>query len=257
MGTNVSAVVTTNITRTVNRATVSAQQEIVNSNTSTVDNNQTVTLVLEKGATFSCGSLSINQEASTSMRALSKASGEQKLDMASIVTQAVQAAAKIAMDQKNEELSLLQNNIAVAVNTAITETENEQTVSLIQKFENIITQTSSTNQTIQILVGEEASLIVAGDCTFNQKSSIEYTSEMTTIAAIEAVLRQESVQNAMIEWDTAIKQTNKGVNLALILGIVAGILVLLIIIGCLGGLLPPYLKKKAAEKAARDSLIKK
>jgi hypothetical protein len=258
MGTNISTEVNKTINEAVNEQTIDAQQKMVSQNSQSVNVNQKVELVLGPGASMYCGGvLEINQEGTVSMQSLSIATQEQKVNMAQLVSQALESTAKTAMEQENKDLSILQTEVATVINEAINRSKSVQEISMIQEFETIISQQSDVNQSIIIKIGEQANLYIASDCKFTQKSSIEYTAQMTTSAAIDAVLRQEGVQEAITEWDTAIKQSNKGLSLPNIIVIVVVVIVVIIAIALMAKFLPPYIAKKkaaaAAQKAAKTS----
>jgi len=125
----------------------------------------------------------------------------------------------------------------------------------IQTFEQVIEQVGNTTQTINFLVTETADVLIAGNCTFNQNTSIEYTSQMVTNATIDVVLSQATVQDAMTQWDTAIKQSNKGINLTIIIVIVVVVVIVIIAIALMAKYLPGLLAKQKAAREAKKAYL--
>jgi hypothetical protein len=248
MGVNSSKALNTTINNAVNVSTVKAQQQIISKNYQNTDVNQIIDVVIQGKLT--CGTFMLSNDAKINIGSLSQSTAEQTADMTSLVAQALENEAKTAFEQTNKDLTVLQANLGLAVNTAINNSRNEQIISMEQTFETIISQSSSVTQTIKFLVTETAEVVVEGACSFNNISSIEYSSQMVTNAAMDIVTSNETVQAASTEWDTAIAQTNAGLSLGPILGIAIAILVFIIIVALMGKYLPPYIAKKKAEKAA-------
>ncbi len=247
MGTNLTKTINETVNINVNKATILAQQDIIQTNQQNTNVNQVIDVVIDGKLT--CASFELNNDAKVNAKSMSQASSEQKQSMAALVHQALASEAKNEVAQANSGFPILQTNAAIVINRAINATTTEQETSMIQTFEAVIEQSSNVTQTIKFRVTETAEVVVAGACTFNNTTSVEYTAQMVTNAAIDVVLAQETVQEAITEWETAIKQSND-LSLGAILGIVIAIIIVIIIIAVMAKFLPPYLAKKRAEKAA-------
>jgi hypothetical protein len=247
MGVNVSTTVTKTINENVQKVTVNSMQSITSTNNQSTNLNQVIDIQIEGNLTCG-GNLSLNNDAHINMSSLSQSSADQKNTMAQDVTQALKAEAKSQTDQMNDGLNPANINIATTINDAINRTESEQILNLTQAFTTTIEQSNNINQTIKFLVGPTANVIVAGNCIFDNKSSVEYTAQIVTNATIDTVLSQTDVQEAMAEWDTTVSQKNEGLTVGAIVGIIIGIIAFIVIIALMAHYLPPYVAKQKAKQ---------
>jgi hypothetical protein len=231
MGTNVSSNISRTIVENTTQQTATLFQQFSQTNEGKTDINQAV--IVQIDGKLSCANITITNDAKVSMRALNQITAEQNADMQGFVTQVLKSQAETEMAQTNEDLNLLQTNVAAVVNEAITVTRTEQGIACTQAFEQTIVQSSTIDQTISLVVGESGEVFVTGDCNFTQTTSVEYTAQQTVQAAMDVVLAQESVQQAMTEWDTAISQQNKGLSLGAWIGIAIAIAVVIVVIAVL------------------------
>ncbi len=242
MGVNASTTVTKTINENVQKATVNSIQSIATTNNQSNNINQSITTTILGKLT--CANIYLNNDAHVNMSSLSQSTEDQKNTMAQNVTQALQAEAKSQTDQMNDGTSLANINIATTINEAVNRTLSEQTVNLIQAFTTTIEQSTNVNQSINFTVGPTAEVIIGGDCVFNNKTSIEYTSQVVTNATMDTVLSQQDVQDAMAQWDTSVNSGNTGLSTGAIIGIVIAIIAFIVIIAIMGHYLPPYIAKR-------------
>lgn len=228
MGTNVSTDIERNIVENVTTQTTALLQQFVQQNQQNTVVTQAVNIVIN--GKLSCASLTITNDAKVSMRSLSQIDAKQSADLQEFVTQALEAQADTELAQQNEELSLLQTNVSTVVKEAITATKSEQKLACTQTFEQTITQTTISTQTVNLTVGEAGEVFITGDCVFTNTASVTYTAEQVVTATMDVVLSKEAVQQQITDWDTAIKQLNKGVNIGAIVGGIIGAIVLIIIV---------------------------
>jgi len=228
MGVNSSAVITENIVQNVSRSSASLLQQISQTNEGKTDINQNVTIHID--GKLSCLDLFITQDAKVSMRALNQATTEQMAALTAAIAQKLQAETANQIAQENKELNFLQSNLSVIVNTAVTNTQTEQVVNMAATFHQTISQSSGVDQTIILTVGETGEVFITGTCEFNQTSSIDYTSEQMVRSAMQVVLDQQAVQEAIVQWDNAVSQKNTGINLTMIIVIVIVIIIVVIAI---------------------------
>lgn len=228
MGLNVSTQITRTINENTNKSTINSVQSISTNNSQNADVNQSIQIVID--GTVTCANFTMSNDAKINVSSLSQSTSTQRNEMANDVTQALAAQAKSQTEQVNQNIPIGNSNISTVINEAINRTTNEQTANLTQAFVTTVSQTSSVSQAITLIVGPTANLIVAGDCNFSNTSSIAYVSQVVTNAAMETVLSQAAVQEAMAEWDTYVGQKNSGLSTGAIVGIAIGILLLIIII---------------------------
>ncbi len=228
MGLNSSTNVTRTINENTNKSTINSIQSITSNNSQSASIDQSITIVIDGNVT--CASFTLSNDAKINVSALSQSTATQRNEMSQAVTQALAVQAKSQVEQANKDIPIGDVNLSFVINEAINKTTQEQTANLEQAFVNTVSQTSNISQAITLIVGPTANLVVAGDCKFSNTSSIEYVSQIVTNAAMDTVLGQESVQNAMAEWDSYVKQTNTGLSIGAIVGIVIGVLALIVII---------------------------
>lgn len=249
MGLNVSTQIADTVVENVTKSTVSTLQSIAQSNEGNVDINQQVRIVIN--GTLTCASLDITQDAQVSMKALNEASAEQILELTNQVTQSLKENVKNETEQQNKGLNPLQSNVSTVVNSAVESTVTEQQVAVEQVFDQTIVQSSTVSQLIELIVGDNGQAFINGPCVFNQSVSIEYVANNCALAAISVVLANESVQQAMIEWDNYVKQSNEGLSVGAIIGIVIAIIVVIVAIALAIKYGVPAAKKAKAAKAAK------
>jgi hypothetical protein len=242
MGSNASAQIERTVNEATNKTTILAQQQIVQTNQDNTNITQTINVEIKGKLT--CADFILSNDAKLSVGSLSQATADQKVDMAQLVAQALDVAASTELEQENSGINPLQSNLSFIVREAINRSRNEQEASMIQTFEQTVSHTADVSQTINFIVTETAEVIVSGTCSFNNTTSIEYTSQMVTNAAMEVVTSQEDVQEAATAWDTSIKQKNKGLSPGVIAAIIIAVILLLIIIG-----VPSYLAYKKKKEA--------
>lgn len=247
MGTNTSTSIERNIQESVTTQTTSLLQQFVQANAQNTVNTQEVNIVVN--GKLSCASLSITNDAKVSMRSLSQITAQQNNDMQTFVTQALDNASKAQFDQENKGLSAAQTNATKIVREQVELTRNEQKLACTQSFQQTITQTSNNTQRINLTVGENGEIFITGDCVFNNTASVTYTADQVVSATMAVVLGSEQVQKAASDWDTAVKQQNKGLSLGAIIGIALGIFFFLVAIGLMAHFLPPVVAKAKANKA--------
>lgn len=231
MGTNYSSQVQENIIKNTTVNSSSIIQDISQQNAQSLGINQSITLRLEPGAALTCdGNLELLNEGETSQSGISRLDAQQISDITSKIAEDFAQAAVTELEQANSEFNFLQLNIADVVNNAITETETENKVKVEQAIFSTVTQSSSIQQAIEVIISENAAVSVSGDCVFNNTATVDMTSENAVTAFMDSVLTSETAKSVVQDLDTAVEQSNKGVNLTLIIIIVVVVIVVIIAI---------------------------
>lgn len=248
MGANTSATITRDIVNNVSNETVNLLNNISQTNQSGTDINQSV--VIQIDGKLSCANLNITNDAKVTMRSLNMITSEQMAALTASIAQKLKAETKTAVGQENAKLNFLQSNLAVVVNEAVTNTVTTQESNITTQFNQTITQSSTIKQGINFIVGAGGEALISGDCNFTQTASVEYTAEQLASAAMQAVLDQQAVQEAAIQWDTAVTQKNTGIDVTMIVVIIIIIIVVVIAIALAAKYGGDAIKRKKAAKAA-------
>lgn len=220
MGLNFSNQLSESITKGVSENTSSFVQDISTTNSQNMELKQSVKLVIE-GQLNGCTNLAVTLEGAVTGRSLSTVTVEQITTLQAKIEDEFQTAATAAIEQTNQELNILQTNVANQVNRVITETKSVNKSTIEQVISDTITQNANIDQVIEITIGKDAVVNVEGSCEFGTKAVIDLLSESIVDSMMKNYAETDIGKSIIHELDSATTQTNKGINLTVILIIVA------------------------------------
>ena len=157
----------TSIQKVTNEITNENNSETYNELRNRVNSQNSIKIVVESGGTFSCaGSLKISNKAKTEISQVLSVQKDTEVDFSTEVIEDLLNAAKAEQTQEQTGLSIGDATFGVNAATSIQENKDKLTNIISNVISSVqISDVDSGNQ-IEIIVGKKASLIVDGNCEF-------------------------------------------------------------------------------------------
>lgn len=270
-GTNISKQAISQFQENVVLASIDIINRNVSNNSSTVEVNQTIRLVLDN--TDICGSINLEQNVSTINFAFSRFDSNNKTEVQSEIRNTFEAAVNNAIQQVNEKLNLGQNN-EVVTDVSLVQTQFTQlSESIVNEVEQKLTVNTVVNQGITIEITDS----VITTCLPNQTSvpiALNVVQKVDIRQILESAFTVDNSVRAITDIvnnldgrvDNAVLQRNTGVAplsflsglgfLALIMAFLPIIMALLSAVGFLR-FIAPLLKAGTAVAGATKKKSKK
>jgi len=228
MGANLSSQYSANISRSISE-NLNKQLTSIGATTNAHGAIASTIEIVNNGKISCGGDLYLNHDGKVQVTSISAMKSDQVSAMTAEAQQAAENAIAQAVDQANKDWGI-GLNVSSTTNKIINETRSTNISIMETELRNTIDITGNIVQATKISIGSNGELLVAGDCSFNNKATVDMTATNMSDATAANIMSSKTAQEVANQVEQVTTQKNQGPNWALIFGIIGGVVVLGVII---------------------------